>query len=139
MSTKRASVRTWFVRWSPLAVLLTAWIGCSSQQGGVKRFDMSGKVVYGGAPVPAGEIVFLPDGEQGNQGPGGVAEIKDGAYRTVRGKGPTAGPHIAVLTGYDQGDPTVPGGSPPILFTEVRVKVDVLADKPTLDFDLPRQ
>ena len=136
MSCRPCAVGRVCLRWAVLGVGLTVLVGCSGGQSGPQRYDLSGKVAYGGVSVPAGEIVFMPDAEKGNQGPGTVAVIQDGTYRTAPGKGPVAGPHVAILTGYGKGEPTKPAGSPPLLFTERRVKFHVSADKPTVDFNL---
>ena len=50
----------------------------------------------------AGRVIFEPDTTQGNSGPGGYANIRDGYYETLRGKGAVGGPHrvrVMILSG----------------------------------------
>lgn len=123
-----------------LAILLAA--GCGS--GGAGRLSVSGKVTYQGRPVPAGSVTFEPDASRGASGPGAVAEIKDGRYRTPSGKGPTAGPHRVRITGYD-GKPCTLDGTPggmwlpqgKALFPQYQTTVDLPADASAQDFDVP--
>ena len=62
-----------------LPVLISALaFGCGDD----KTARVSGKVTFNGRPVPAGKIYFMPDGEQGNTGSTGYADIKDGEYDT---------------------------------------------------------
>ena len=124
-----------------LAMLSAA--GCGSG-GGPGRFAVSGKVTYQGQPVPTGSIAFEPDASRGGSGPGAVAPIKDGRYRTPGGKGPTAGPHRVRITGYD-GKPCTIDGTPDgmylpegkALFPQYRTTVDLPADDSEQDFDVP--
>ncbi len=75
--------------------------GCGGSAGTVTRYDLSGKVTYRGAPAPMGVIMFEPDTTQGNHGPGAMAKIEDGEYRTPPDKGTVGGPHIARITAGD--------------------------------------
>lgn len=109
--------------------------GCGG--GGVTRYDVSGKVTFGGVPVAVGTITFLP--ASGNSGPGGSAAIRDGLYDTSQGRmGPTGGPHVAVITGFD--GKVVPGlevQEGAMLFNEYRLDVDLPKAKAVQDFDVP--
>ena len=80
--------------------------GCSADEQGPKRYQISGTVTYLDKPVPAGFMTFLPDVKQGNKGPGSGAVIKNGRFRTEPGKGIVGGPHLVQIVGYD-GVPTV--------------------------------
>ena len=62
---------------SALLLLLTA---CSDKPSG--RFDVWGTVKFKNQPVPAGLIVINPDFSKGNDGPQGMAEIRDGRFDT---------------------------------------------------------
>ena len=124
-----------------LVILLAP--GCGSG-GGPGRFAVSGKVTYRGQPVPAGSVAFEPDASRGGSGPGAVAQIKDGRYRTTGGKGPTAGPHRVRITGYD-GEPCTIDGTPDgmflpdgkALFPQHQTTVDLPAHDSEQDFKVP--
>lgn len=98
---------------------------------------LSGEVQHKGQPVPAGQVILMPDTEKGNSGPGAVGTIENGRWKTEPGKGPVSGPHIAMLNGYAAAEATIPGGDPPILFTEYKTEIDVSADADNVDFDVP--
>ena len=106
-----------------VSMLIAACVGCSSSD--VTRYDVSGTVTFDGQPVPSGSITFQP--ATGNEGPGGIANIKDGKYDTAKeGKGPTGGPHHVTISGYDgNADPgnELPLGRP--LFDAYRTEVDL--------------
>jgi hypothetical protein len=109
-------------------------MGCNE---GPRRYDVSGKVTFKGAPLPAGEIYFDPDSKQNNQGPQGYARIKDGVYNTAEGgKGTVGGPHVVRIGGYD-GQPRneMPLGQP--LFPSFQKEVDLPRASGTMDFDVP--
>ena len=119
-----------------LAVVI-AWLtaGCGGS-GGPARYDLSGKVSYGGKPVPAGRIVFEPDGAKGNSGPASYAEIHDGRYAAPRGKGTVGGPHRVRIAGFDgHGAGESPEGAP--LFSEYRTTAKLPTQDGTRDFDVP--
>lgn len=94
------------LRWAMLGVLATALTGCGRPSGPL-RFRVSGPVTCGGRPVPHGEILFSPDGRQGNKGPQGIAIIKDGRYDTEgsRAPGASGGPTVVRVTALES-----PGG-----------------------------
>ena len=119
-----------------LAVVI-AWLtaGCGGS-GGPARYDLSGKVSYGGKPVPAGRIALEPDGTKGNSGPPSYAEIKDGRYATPRDKGTVGGPHRVRIAGFDgRGAGESPEGAP--LFSEYRTTAELPKQDGTFDFDVP--
>lgn len=146
MSHRKISVREYRLRRAVLAVcLLSFWgAGCGSESG-PQRFELTGKVTYDGQPVASGEVLFAPDTAKGNKGPGAVAVIKDGTYQTTPGKGPIAGPHIVMLTGYasagtvDPNEPEESGGLPPLLFSEYKTTAHISIETTTIDFDVPAQ
>lgn len=99
---------------------------------------MAGAVTFDGQPVPVGTITFVPT--SGNTGPGGSAAIQAGRYDTATGgKGPTGGPHVAIITGFDGktvgGIEQVLEGSP--LFIDYREEVDLPREKTVRDFEVP--
>lgn len=116
-------------RFSLLLLLIVA-IGCGKSGG---RRDISGRVTYNGKPVFYGTIYFEPDASAGHGGPQGSGEIHDGVYRTNPEYGPTPGPHVVRISGWDGS----PGGTPPV-FTNYETRVDLPdADQKDLNFDVP--
>jgi len=128
----------------PVLVVLA---GCGSGSGPA-RFDLSGTVTYDGKPVPAGYIVFNPDAAAGNSGPGTSADIRDGRYSTMSGRGTIGGPHVATVNGFDgvafqtfdgpngQAMPH-PMGKP--LFASAAIKADLPKQTAVYDFVVPKQ
>jgi hypothetical protein len=104
----------------PIAILLTS---CSEKSTG--RVDVWGAVTFKGQPVPAGVIVMNPDLSKGNDGPQGMAEIRDGRFDTRSlDKGAPSGAVIFMIDGFDgvpQGDAT--SGKP--LFIGYKVQLDL--------------
>jgi hypothetical protein len=116
--------------------LVCAGPGCGPR--GPQRFDVSGRVTCGGAPVPAGTIIFEPDLSKGNDGPQGFAPIAGGSFDTARGgRGTVGGPHRVTILGCD-GVPvseTSPQGKP--LFDPFVTGADLPRHGTRLDFDVP--
>ena len=115
-----------------IAVLLA---GCSS---GDRTYDLSGSVTYQGKPVPAGQIVFEPQGDAGNNGGPGFAKIKDGHYdtRILEGRGTLGGPHSVTIHGLDgvvRGE--LLNGIP--LCPDYRTTADLPKKDAQQDFDVP--
>jgi hypothetical protein len=65
-----------------VALGLLAIVGCGGD-GLPKRYQVSGKVTYKGAPVPKGTITFMPDDPA--KGRAAYGEIMDGAYQLSTG------------------------------------------------------
>lgn len=111
-----------------LCCLLMALAGCGGgADEGPPRIDISGDVTFDGAPIPAGEITFIPNSKKGNSGPAASVVIEDGKYTTVdRGKGIVGGPHILRITAFDGvADPAneLPSGKP--LFPTYEMEADL--------------
>jgi hypothetical protein len=127
-------VASTIILWLPLA-----FAGCQRGAGdGPARHPLSGKATYDGKPIPAGEICFDPDSAQGNQGPGGAADIVDGFYETRKDFGVIGGPHVVRISGFD-GQPDgelQPLGAP--LFPEHQLHADLPQESGKVDFDVPR-
>src|SRR5262245_25910696 len=76
-----------------LAAVIMIAISCSSKSSG--RVDVWGTVTFKNKPVPAGLIVMNPDFSKGNDGPQGMAEIRDGRFDTrPLDKGAPSGPVV---------------------------------------------
>ncbi|REJ71223.1 MAG: hypothetical protein DWQ29_23985, partial [Planctomycetota bacterium] len=96
----------------------------------VTRYEVSGSISLEGEPLPAGEIIFEPDTAQGNSGPAGIADIKEGKYTSRKGWGVVGGPHIAVITANNGGalpEDGVPPAGYQLLF-EHSVPIDFTDD-----------
>jgi hypothetical protein len=129
-----------------LLALLPALLCCLSGCGGGGQYDVSGKVMFKGRPVPAGKIYFSPDGSKGNKGPTGYADIHDGTYDTSAsgGKATIGGPMIVAIEGLD---PSQPGKTDPedtsgektvaVLFPRYETTVDLPKSDSTQDFTVP--
>lgn len=141
-------VRTWLKSvlrnavgiWGAVVLLvgLTSLGGCGGGKGEPPRFQVSGNITYGGQPVPAGSILFEPDGAKGNSGPAGFAQIQDGKYDTaLDGEGVVGGPHVVRITALDGvANPCSSGGV--ILCPDYSVALDLPKEKATQDFDIPK-
>jgi len=114
------------------AVALVGTAGC-----GGPPYNVSGKVTFGGKPVPLGRIYFDADARQQNNGPSGYTDIKDGEYDTSRtGKGVSGGPTVVRIQGFKKEDADSSGFGPP-LFQEHTIHVELPPGKSTKDFDVP--
>ncbi len=113
-------------------------MGCGGKSG-PPLYEISGKATFGGKPIPAGSILFIPDAKSENKGPQGIAVIKDGEYRTLAEQGAVAGSQTVQIAGYNGICP--PGwsgsrhGAP--IFPLYTTKIDLPAEPKTLDFDVP--
>ncbi len=87
-------------------------------------------------PVPVGEVIFRPDSEQGNEGPGSVARIREGRYQTEAGKGVVGGPYVVEIVGFDgiASTESTDGG---VLFGPVILQLTLPDSASTQDFRLP--
>lgn len=118
-----------------VALALAALPGCRSESG-PPRYDLSGAVLYDGKPVPVGEVALEPDGSRGNTGPGCLAVIKDGKYRTAPDKGVLGGAYLVRIVGFDG----VPAGDSSVgtaLFPPFETKVEFPRQSTTHDFTVP--
>ena len=75
--------------------------GCGPKDKRIRN-RVTGAITYGGQPVVAGEIRFLPDDSKQNSGPQGLANIKDGRFDTKgsRAPGVDGGAMVIEVTGY---------------------------------------
>ncbi|MEZ6089761.1 MAG: hypothetical protein R3C05_17380 [Pirellulaceae bacterium] len=96
--------------------------------------QINGTVTFKGAPVPYGDIRFIPQ-----SGPAGYATIVNGKFDTAveGGKGVVLGKHRVVINGFDgvaKPDAELPHGEP--LFPEFQAEADIAAGGSTHDFDV---
>jgi hypothetical protein len=123
-----------------VGMALLASSGCGGE--GLHRYRVSGSVRFEGKPVPVGEIYFEPDSRQGNTGPTGFAEIRDGRYDTAGnppGKGAVAGAQQVRINGY--GLPPKPTRDNPepdgvVLFRDYSTTATLPAAASTQDFEV---
>jgi hypothetical protein len=117
------------------AILIASVSGCGGSRG-PERYEVSGKVTHGGQPIPAGEVVFEPDPDQGNTGPQSRAPITNGEYRTPPGLGSVPGAVIIEVRGYDgQAHPESPDGLE--LFRPYQCKAELPREDSEHDLDVP--
>src|SRR5262249_42607405 len=109
--------------------------GCGTDDSA--RYPVSGTVTIGGKAVPVGEVVFEPDSSRGNNGPGSVAQIKDGRYGTGAKLGVVGGPYIVRITPFDGVSNQHSSGGKPLLRAPYVVCVEFPSEKSSHDFDIP--
>lgn len=86
-------------------------------------------------------MLFAPDHDKGNNGPGAKAGIMNGSYSMMPGEGMVGGPHVVTIVGtdgipFDQGGGIMnPMGKP--LFPEFKASFDLPRKSGTFDFDVP--
>ncbi len=123
-------------------LLVGLWISCScvilgcSSSSGPARYELSGKVTFNGRPVPVGEVSLQPDGAQGNTGPGSIAMIKDGQYKTDPVTGVVGGAYLVRIAGFD-GVPVGDSSEGTALFPMFQTKIELPAQASTYDFEIP--
>ncbi len=117
-----------------VALALLALVGCRDD--GPPRYQIHGRVTYEGRPVPAGRVIFEPDAAAGRKGPAGYADIANGSYRTLSGKGVVGGPHqirAICLSGAAEGE--LAEGR--MLCPEYRTTIDLPLKSTKIDIDIP--
>ncbi len=86
-----------------LLFCLIALTGCSNN--GLTLGRVQGKITYKGQPVPAGEVLFMPDESKGTTGPPASGTISsDGTYvmsTEESGDGAVVGTHRVGITGRE--------------------------------------
>lgn len=138
MFSARGGDRTRFA-WSLIVAGLAA-SGCSKGETGPERYDVAGVVTFQGAPVPFGEIQFVPDAMKGNSGPAGYAAIINGRFNTAeQGRGTVGGPHKIVIQGSAD-PPTLDeesASSQGPLFPQFHTTHELPREPATIDFQIP--
>lgn len=109
--------------------------GCSGRQTGPERHPLKGSITFDGKPIRHGRIMFTPDVDKGNRGPGSIAFIKDGAYETYEGKGIVGTAYTVDITGYCQEIDLSADNLPPPEVDKI-FSVDLPEEGGTYDFEL---
>jgi hypothetical protein len=125
--------------------LAAAAAGCHSRDyDGPRRYSLTGKATYQGAPIDFGSISFIP--ADGQRVSGGL--IENGAYAVPEEKGANAGKYRAEirwlkLTGNKKRDPDSgemyderKEALPAKYHENSELSVEVSAEKTNFDFDL---
>ncbi len=79
-------MRSALQKWQPVAIALSVSaivvvLGCGGDDSGLgRRYSVSGKITYKGAPVPQGTVNFVPTKPPIPEGRAAHGEIKDGYY-----------------------------------------------------------
>ncbi len=123
------------------AVVLSLALIAACGPGGPTRYEISGKATFGGKPIPAGRIVFESQEGAAVKGVTGMAMIENGLYRSLPDRGPTGGPQIVRVYGYD-GDRSLPKIDFPqgrAIFQEYVTKTDLPEESSVVDFNVPLQ
>ena len=119
--------------------ILALVCGCPGQTG-PERYDITGAATFDGQPIPAGVISFEPDTSKGNGGPGTMARIKNGRYKSDPGEGIVGGAYILRIYGYDgkpeTGTQAYPEGDA-IFEMGYRMEADLPAEGGTFDVHVP--
>jgi hypothetical protein len=113
------------------AIICAAFFAGCSRSDGQTRYRVSGEVKFNGQPVQFGEVLFTPDGAQGNSGAQGIAEIKNGRYDTQgsRAPGVAGGPTVVIVTALQDDRGT--------LLVEYEFKTDLPKADTTHNIDIP--
>lgn len=118
-----------------VCALLLSLSACTKEPS--NRVDLWGTVTFKGQPVPAGLIAINPDFSKGNDGPQGVAEIRDGRFDTRQlDKGAPSGAVILMINGFD-GVPQAesPDGKP--LFLSYKLSMEIPKEPTEKNIDVP--
>ena len=128
----------WMWKLSLVSCSLMLLSGCQSAGEGPERFTLTGTAYFKGEPIPFGRILLQPDNEQGNKGPAGVADIKNGQFHTREGKGHVGGPHQVLIMATDGTQPAS-ADVDNSLFAPVKLSVTLPKENTTCDFIIPEE
>jgi hypothetical protein len=138
LSAMNTNLRRMAVLCCAASIVMFVLGGCGGPAG-PERYEVSGKATFGGQPIPAGKIMFVPDRAAANNGPRGIAKIENGQYKTLPDEGAVAGLQIVQIQGYDGVCPPGWSGSDfgkPI-FKRYDTKANLPAEATSIDFDVP--
>jgi hypothetical protein len=124
-------------RASGVACLLACLMAGCGGSGGPTRYQVAGKVTFGGKPVPAGTIVFEPEGVDVTADNMAHAEIRDGQYKTLPKMGVIGGPQKVYINGTDGvAHEEAPLGAP--IFRTFTTTIELPQADATHDFEVPK-
>lgn len=120
-----------------IAVCLVLMTATSCGTSGPARYQLTGAITYQGKPVPAGTMRFEPVGSVVNKDSVSEAEIKDGEYATLPGRGVVGGPHRMYVFGFN-GIPE-PGSGPmgASIFEGYVTEIDLPEEASAIDIVVP--
>lgn len=81
-------------------LLVFCFSGCDQER--LRTYHVSGQVLFDDQPVVEGIITFTPSTNDGSRGAQSVAFILNGKFDTKAGKGVTAGPVTATISGSER-------------------------------------
>ncbi len=122
-----------------LSLMFTTLLSGCNGRSGLERYELSGMVTFQGEPVPQGQVRLTPDRSAGHVGPGSIAEIIDGKYRTPEGRGVVGGPYKVQILGYK----TKPGATEETLFPHIPLfpvyvtEIELDSADAVIDFEVP--
>ncbi|PQO44845.1 hypothetical protein [Blastopirellula marina] len=111
--------------------------GCNSSSG-PESYPISGTVLFGDKPVPAGSIMLTPDVSEGNSGMAVSIDIVDGKFNSNTAKsGHVGGPHIVKIVGLNgKGDDDLfPKGQ--MLFPDYEMSLDLPKEASEQELKVP--
>lgn len=118
-------------------VCLVFTVGC-----GKPGNRVTGAVTFDGRPVPAGKVYFKPDGEAGNSGATGYADIVDGRYDTSAEGARNVGTGAMIIS-VEGNEPQAAGEgadadvTAKVLFLGYEIRQDIASGDVTLDIAVP--
>jgi hypothetical protein len=121
--------------WCGLVCLFCS--GCGKASEGPTRYRLTGAALFDGQPIPYGSILLEPDRSRGNQGPAGMADIRQGEYQMREGRGHVGGAHVITILATNGKRPTNPDEDT-TLFLPYKIHLDLPAEDSRHDFDVPR-
>lgn len=139
VSSTKASSAILFSR-----VLLSLSVVCIVVAAGCGKAGnrVTGSVTFDGRPVPAGKVYFKPDGEAGNTGATGYADIVDGRYDTSAEGARNVGTGAMIIS-VEGNEPQATGAgedadvTSKVLFLGYEIRQDIASGDVTLDIAVP--
>lgn len=121
-----------------LVIVALTLAGCGRGDG-LKRFPVSGTVMFEGQPVAFGSIFFEPTASVGEIAPTVYLPVRNGKY-DAEDKGPIAGKYRVIVGGQDQSKRHVDSDGithTQQLFQDYKFEVEIPPPNNTLDVKVP--
>lgn len=117
-------------------VVLVLLAGC-----GPKAVPVSGKVTLDNKPLVNASVIFMPESNEKNPGPGSTGKTDANGEFSLRlntgeANGAIVGKHKVSITGYEGDDGTVPSSGPDMIFRKRIVPPEYNAET-KLTFEVP--